>query len=158
MWTETTDGRQFIEDVTKSIVAQVAPEELDMFDTLIQDYFENPTPPDPSVTDSDQALGFGLGEALAIATPAAAAAVSGVLTYILSEVLKTVQEESAAAITRRLKQLFKRDAEGRTETLSPDQLRQVQTIAIKQAEAFGMGPQDATKMATALVGALAVAA
>ncbi len=160
MWTETTEGRKFIEEVSKQIVTEVAPEELDLFDELIEGYFEDPAPPDLSEAGSDDPLGFGLGGALVAATPAAAAVVSTVLTYVLTEALKTFQEESAEAIKTKIKKLFKPEEEAEDEIaeLTDEQLKQVRRLAIKQAKTFGMEADQAKRMADALIGALALAA
>ncbi len=48
MWTETTEGRKFIQEISRGIVGEVAPEEMDMFDELVMEYFQDPTPPNLS--------------------------------------------------------------------------------------------------------------
>jgi hypothetical protein len=156
MWTETDQGRELIADVSKRIVSQVAPEELDLFDELMEEYFEDPTPPDLSDSDDDEALGFGLGEALVAATPAAAAVVSGVVGYILKEVLKTVQKESASALTKRIGKFF--NPQEKNTGLTKEQMKQVRQKVVKQAKAFGMEGDQVRRMADAVIGSLALAA
>jgi hypothetical protein len=154
MWTETNEGRQTIEQVSRHLVTEVAPEELGLFDALMADYFADPTPPDPADADSDGPLEFGLGEALVAVTPAAAAVATAVLTYILTEVIKTTQVESAKAITNKIKKLF--NLKEKTEALTTDQLKQVQKMAIKQAKLFGLAGDQAKQLASSLVGSLAL--
>lgn len=159
MWTETAEGRRYIGEVSKRIVTEVAPEELDLFDELIEEYFADPTPPDASAPTSDDPLAFGLGATLVAVTPAAAAIVSAVLTYVMTEAIKTIQEESAEAIKRKIKALFnpeKKDDEG-PPPLTRDQLEQVKKLARRQAKKFGMELDLANKMANALIGALVLA-
>ncbi len=152
MWTETAEGRALIADLSKTIVMQVAPEELDLFDELIEDYFEDSAPPDLSISDDDEALGFGTGEALVIVTPAVAAAVSGVATYILKEVLKTVQEESASLLTRRVKNFF--NPRGKEAELTKEQMGKVRNLVFEQARAFGMDADQAQGLSNAVIGSL----
>src|SRR5215211_3720307 len=133
MWIETAEGRKLIEETSKSVVTQVAPEELELFDELLQDYFENPQPSNPPASTHDDPLGFGLGEALVAVTPAAAAMASTVLSYLMTEAIKATQEESAAAIKKKLKALFNPEKE--KDSLPPltgEQLAQVKKLAHKQ--------------------------
>ena len=156
MWTQTADGREFITQISRQLVTEVAPEELDLFDELMAEYFDDPAPPVPADSPDDDPLGFGLSEILVVVTPAAGAVVSTVLSYILAEVIKTTQEESARAITNKLKSLF--NSKEKAERLTPDQLKQVHQVALKQARLFGLDPIQAKQMASSLVGSLAVAA
>jgi len=50
MWTETTEGRKFIQEISRGIVGEVAPEEMDMFDELVMEYFQDPTRESFSIT------------------------------------------------------------------------------------------------------------
>jgi hypothetical protein len=152
MWTETSEGRALIADLSKSIVIKVAPEELDLFDELMGEYFEDPAPPDLSISDDDEALGFGTGEALVVVTPAVAAAVSGVATYILKEVLKTVQQESASILTRRVKNFF--NPREKPDELTKAQMAQVRNLVLEQALAFGMDADQAQGLSNAVIGSL----
>ena len=159
MWLETPDGRVYVERISKEIVSDIAPEELDLFDELIDEYYDNPAPPDLSSAKGDDPLGFGVSAALmAAVTPAAAAMVSAVLAYVLKEVVKAVQEESADAIKKQIRSLFHLEKKGDgPEPLTQDQLEAVKKIARREAKKFGMEPDQARNMANALVGCLALA-
>lgn len=159
MWTETDEGREYIREISQDIVAELAPEELEFFDELIEEYFIDPTPPDLSDSEGDEQLGFGAGVVLATATPAAAAMASAVLTFILTEITKAVQKESTEVIKRTIKAIFnpeKQEKEGPS-PLTKEQLAQVKRLARRQAREFGMDADLARKMADALVGRLALA-
>ena len=155
MWTETTEGREFIKEISLDVVTQVAPEELDLFDELVQEYFEDPSPPDLSATVSDDPLGFGLAETLVAVTPAATALVSVVLSYLLTEVIKATQEEGAAVLKRKIKKLFNPDSQEASPLTQP-QLEQIKKLARKQAIQFGLNSKQAEQMAAALIGSLAL--
>jgi len=165
MWTQSPEGRKLIQEISKGVVAEIAPEELDLFDELVIEYFQDPTPPDLSAKPKDDPLGFGLGEVLIAVTPAATAMVSEVLKYVMNESLTTAKEESAEAVKKQVKKLFnpeKRDAkpakkeDGEVRPLNKDQLEQVKKLARKQAIKFGIGSDKAEKMAIALIGSLAL--
>jgi hypothetical protein len=156
MWTETTEGREFISEVSKDIVAKVAPEELDLFDELMGEYFENPTPPSPSNTKSDKELGFGVAEVLLPPiTVVAAAVVKEVLNYISTKMAKVLQDKGPEAI----KAIFKHKNEKKGPLpLTKEQLAEVKKLAIKVANRdFGLDLPTAQKMALELVGQVTLA-
>ena len=166
MWTETDEGRKFIQEVAKSMVVQIAPEELDLFDELVEEYLQDPTPPDVSSAPPDDPLGFGLAETVVAVTPAAMAVVNIVLNHLMTESVKAAQEESSEVIKKKIKALFNPkkigdEPAGKAETelppLSKEQMEQVRKLARKQAIAFGIAPAKASKMVDALVGSLALA-
>jgi hypothetical protein len=151
MWSDTPAGQELIQEVSKCIVAEVDPEELALFDELMESYFANPH---PSSTERDDPLGFGLGELVSLVTPAAGAAVSAVLTYILNEAIETIQEEGARAVTERIRDWL--NSEPAAKALTAEQLKRIQEITIQQAELFDMDTTKARLIASALVGSLAL--
>lgn len=146
--------QMLISDYSRQLVHQAAPEEGDLFDELIEEYFNDPTPPKQKSGAKDTTLGSGFGEVLIAATPAAAAIVSAVLTYLLTEIIKTTQEETASVLRKKIKQLFQQDTG--PAALTREQLELVKKLARKQGRAFGLEMAEARKMADALVGVLGV--
>ena len=166
MWTETTEGRKLVQEISRGIVDQIAPEELDLFDDLVLEYLQNPAPPNLSPKQKDDPLGFGLSETLVAVSPAAAAMVSAALNYLMTEVIKATQDESADLIKKKIKALFNPEKEDiapahkKSKDISPltkEQLEQVRKLAIKQAIVFKIAPDKAQKMADSLIGSLALA-
>ena len=155
MWTDTPEGRQLIANLSRQVVDKTAPEELDMFDELLADYYANPHPPEKGAHADDDTLAFGVAEAFIAVTPVAAAVVSSMLTYILQEVIKTTQEEGAKAIAKKISDVI--NPQNKETALTQDQLQQVRKQALKQAKAFGMDNKHAGKMADALIGRLVLA-
>ena len=92
MWTETTEGRKYVHEISRKIVSQVAPEEVDLFEELLQQYFDKPHASAVDSKAGDDPLGSGLAETLLAATPAAAAMASAVIEFLASEVIKATQE------------------------------------------------------------------
>ncbi len=157
--------KALVTEYTRQVVDQVAPEEGDIFDDLIGEYFANPVPPISDPKQSDDELGFGSGEILTAVTPAATAVVSAVLSYVKSEIIKSSQEETASAIKQKIKVLFadfnktaevpsKKGKEEITQ-LTKEQLEVIRTVAVREGRAFGLHKNDAQKMALALIGILA---
>jgi len=106
-----------------------------------------------------------LGETLVAVAPAAAAMASAVLSYLMTETIKAAQEESVEAVKKKIKALFnpeqKDDKPEKKEDkslppLTKEQMEQVKKLARKQAIQFGIKPDKADKMASALIGSLAL--
>lgn len=173
------EDREFVADLTKEIVAEVAPEELDIFDSLLQEYYENPQPPDASAGASDDPLGFGLGETLIAVTPAATAMVYAVTSYILEAAVSQFKDEGAEFARNMVKKLFqerrKKKKTGKEPgakepgeaaeaaekapdaavsappPLTQEQLKHAHEVAIAEARRFGMNEAQALVMADALL-------
>jgi hypothetical protein len=155
MWIQTPEGDQFVQELSKQLVSRFAPEELDVFDELYDDYRKHPTAPQVGGS-SDDALGSGLGEVIVAVTPAASAMASAVLSFVLSEVLKAAQDESSEKIKAKVKSLFNPKAPEKAAVLNQDQLEKVQRLAAKRAVDFGLSPEQAKQMSLALVGSLSL--
>jgi hypothetical protein len=144
MLTETQEGRQYIENVSKSIVTQISPEEMEFFDELVAEYYEDPTPP----RSKDAELGFGIGGVIVAITPAAIAMVTAVISYLLTEVTDIVKDKT----TENLKDIFSKDKD--PEPYTKEQLKQIRKIARREAKRFGMDTATANDMSDAMVGLL----
>lgn len=154
MWSGSTDEQQMIAELSKDLVTRVAPEELDIFDDLLQDYFENPQPPDRTAKAGDDALGFGLGEVMIAMTPVAAAVATAALNFLLQAVLKAAQDETVAQVRSRLKPLFERKAKADKLSLTTEQLKQLRDTARASAEQYGLDAKQAAQLTNALLVAL----
>ncbi len=151
MWSGSTEDQQIIAELSKEMIMHVAPEELDIFDDLLQGYFENPQPPDRTAKASDDALGFGLGEVMIAMTPVAAAVATAALNFLLQAVLKAAQDETVAQVRSRLKPLFERKAKTDKLSLTTEQLKQLRDTARASAVQFGLDVQQAEQMTNALL-------
>lgn len=160
MWTSTSQAHELIEELSREIVVAIAPEEIDMFEELIQEYYQNPAPPDLTTRDKDDPLGFGIEEILIATTPATAAMVNAVLNHLMEEFLGAFQEQGMKVVRNKLKSLFdgSREDKEKPAPLTREQLQQIKKIARKQAIDFGISPEKAERMANALIGSLALKA
>jgi len=157
MFVNSSEGQIIVQDLSKKLVSQLAPEELEMFDELYEEYRANPAP--PADTDNDDPLGFGVTEIMAAITPAAGAAASATVSYLASEVIKSAKDESAVVIQDKIKALFnpeKKKPEADPPPLSKEALEQIKKLAVKSARAQGLSPKKAEQIALGLVGLLAL--
>lgn len=153
MWIHTPESKQVVTEVSKELVAEVAPEELELVDELLDDYYAHPTVHKPE----DNPLGFG-SEFLAASTPVIAMALQTLFTFILNEVWVSAQKESAALIAQRMKALFnptKEKAEPAL-ALTREQLEKAKQLVKKEAMRGGMKPKKAEELALKIVGRIAL--
>lgn len=156
MWTGTPEDRQLVTQLSKKIVEQTAPEEADLFDEMVGEYFADPSPPDLSATHSDDPLGFGLGELLVAVTPAAAAVASAAVGFIVSTLTRAAQDGGAEQVRTRLKQVLggTKEAASSKPALTPDQLEELRKVARETANRYGMEEAQAEAMTNAMLVAL----
>lgn len=150
MWTETAEGRKYIEKFSKTIVSEVAPDELEFFDELVAEYYEDPSPQ----ASKDAALGFGVG-GLAVVTPAVIAMLTTVLSYLLAEVTPEVIKRTLDDIIKREEQEAQKEAGA--VSLTKEQLDLVMKIARREAGRHGVEATVAANLAKAVVGAIVLA-
>jgi len=152
MWINTLESKQVVTEVSKEIVAEIAPEELELVDELLDDYYSN-----PAVHQSeDNPLGFG-SELLAASTPVIAMTLQTLFSFILNEVWISAQQESAALIAQKMKLLFspKKKEEPGLE-LTQEQLEKAKKLIKKEAIRGGMKPKQAEDLALKIVARIAL--
>jgi hypothetical protein len=163
MLAEDSEGRELIREISKSVVAEAAPEELELFDELLSEYFQDPTPPQPSPRASEDPLGFGLNETLVAITPAAAAMTTVVLEFLITASITAAKDESKDVLKKKVKSYLERrkkpadpNARSREDVppLTKEQMEQVHRLALAQAIKFGVDQENAEKMAAALIGSI----
>jgi hypothetical protein len=155
MWIETPDGDQYVQELSRQLVSQFAPEELEIFDELHRYYKTHPTGLS-SAPSADDPLGSGLGEMIVAVTPAASAMAAAVVAFVVSEVLKASQEEASEKIKAKVKAIFNPKAPVKAAPLSPEQLEKVRRLAAKRAVDFGLSQEQAKQMSLALLGSLSI--
>ena len=110
-----------------------------------------------------QAVGFGAGDAVVLLTPIVLAVVNDVIAFLIEEVKKAAQAESARWINDTVKAMFKKfgpaekEEKGKPLSLTPEQLAQVRSIVVKKARQLKLSDERAQILADTVVGGLATA-
>jgi hypothetical protein len=153
MWTYTPESRQLITEVSKELVAEIAPEELQLADELLEDYYANPEVHQAK----DSPLGFG-SEYLAASTPVIAMALQAVFTFVLNEVWGAAQKEGAVLIAERMRALFhpRKDKKEPSLGLNLEQLEKVKQLVKKEALRGGMSSKKAEDLALRIAARIAL--
>ncbi|MBS1518529.1 MAG: hypothetical protein JSS91_10630 [Bacteroidetes bacterium] len=112
-------------EISKIIIEEISPDELEYFDEVADSYFKN------EESDKDAQLGFGLSEFGELATPAVMTLVSGIVTYLMTDVVKAVKDQMNDTIKEKLKSFFtkkKKETEESSLTLTRDQLQKISAL------------------------------
>ncbi len=153
--TLTADEEQaLVRALAEAALEQAAPEELAVFDETAEEYF---AAPDAVLNPKrrDEAVGFGLD--LALLTPAVLAAATSVVHFLLDVVGETVRDEAKATVAERVRRLLVHAGAAAPASLSPEQLRRVRDLAYQRVKATGADEAQASLVADAIAGGLAVA-
>jgi hypothetical protein len=181
--TTDSESRKLAEEISREVIAETAPEEITMFDQLVEEYYRDPALPAPGSHASDDPLGFGLDSGLlTLSTPIVMSIATQVVTYFKDEVIKSTREEAAASIRQKIKALLHAAAKDAPETpmtadaspsaqehaptaqsvgghelgFSREQLSMIRKIVRNEAKKHGLSEEEAAKLANALIGRLAL--
>lgn len=147
--------REVVEALAREVMGQVAPEEIEFFDELAEEFYAPPAT--GKAPAGDEELAFGVEGMLVAVTPAAMAVIGAVLTFLANEiVLEVVKDEGGELLKKRLRSLVGRGQPEAVPALTGAQLQRVQERARAEAIAFGVDQTTAERLAKALVGALVV--
>lgn len=154
MWIDTPESRQLVTEVSKEVIAEIAPEELEAADELLEDYYRDPSVRERSRGDP---LRFG-SEVLAAYTPVVAMALQTFFGFVLNEVWSSAQKEGAAMIAHKMKALLNPEKEQAEPELglTPEQLSRAKDLIKKEAVRGGMSPKKAEDLALRVVGRISL--
>lgn len=138
---------QLVRDYSHILVEEIAPDEALFFDELYDNRRRR--------ISADKLLGSGIDQNIELLSPIIITAVSSVLAFIFKEILKKVKTRNKQMLKQEISDLF----HGKSAThppLSPEQLKSIKQTAQKQLESFGLSETKSRRIATAIIGALAV--
>lgn len=167
MVTDNLDDALVVE-LARSLVRDVAPQELPMFRANSALYLKDPDKAQQQRQSSgkDDLLGFGAGIDLTLLTPVAMAVATEVIKFLAMEIARAAKSESAPIIHEQVRLLFSRfrgetdsnpEAQAKPAALTRQQLEQVRTIAYDTACRLNLTTDQARLLADSTIGGLAVA-
>ena len=160
--TDKTEA-QLIAELARDLISQTVPQELPLFRANSEAFFTNPEKLLAGQKGKEEMLGFGVGEAITMMSPAILMITSEIVKFLIEELKKTVKDESSALVSETVKKMFKKfrpeeNKENSPAPLTPEQLAQVRELALKKARHLKLSDARCKLLADALVGSLAVAA
>lgn len=150
---------QFVSELSRDLVSEVAPQELPLFRAASEAFYKDPENLTAERPATDDMLGFGTGEAVALLTPVIIAVSQQVVLFVMEQVKKSGEEQGATLINETVKKMFKKFRPARKDgpvPLDSEQLAQVRKMALKQALELKLSEQRARLLADAIVGRLAI--
>jgi hypothetical protein len=150
-----------IDDFSSSLITELAPEEMPLYRPISEDYFKNPQRVLDEQSAKDDVLGFGATEVGMLLTPVVLAVMTEVVTFIVTEVKKSLKEEGADVIQNVVRRLFRKQPAAATQAasepaLSAEQVSQIHAIAFEQARKLRLSEPRAKLLADAVAGSLMV--
>jgi hypothetical protein len=150
--------RDIIAEMSRDVVAEVAPDELPLFGMNSTAYFKNPKKALESREGQDDTLGFGIELVVPLLTPIVLAVVTDVINHLEQTLSSHLASGAEGAISGRLRSVFKRPDGGAAAPaqLSPAQLAEVRDIAFRKARQLKLPETQAAMLADSVVGGLVV--
>jgi hypothetical protein len=152
----SSQDRQLITDISRDVVAAVAPEEMPLFRPVTMAYFEDPAKLSQRLGGDDM-LGFGGAEAIVFLTPVALTVMTEVVAYLRAELARSLKHEASGAVDDVVRSLFHRFRGPRADqavSLTEEQLADVRRITFEKARQLHVGEARAGLLADATVGSL----
>lgn len=168
------NSSDFVTDLSRQVVLDVAPREMPIFEATSAAYFKNPEKTLKGGHHKEDMLGFGVAETVTMLTPIALKVTTVVVQYVyelsrepIEGLIQDKIEEETPNLLGHLGRIFRKvfgiaepakvPALEKPPALTQEQLRQVQELAFEQACQLKLSPDKATLLANSLVGQLAVA-
>jgi hypothetical protein len=152
--------KELVSDISRDLVATVAPQEMPLFRAQSEAYFKDPAKALKGETGKDGMLGFGAGEAASFLTPIILAVVVGTIKYITEEVKKSAATDNpkeTAEIVQDMFKKFRRPETTKVEptpTLTPEHLQEIHQKVIIQARQLKVPESRSKQLADALIRSL----
>jgi hypothetical protein len=155
---------EFVADVARDQVAQVAPQEEMVFGIISEAYFQDPNEALKRRVGKDEMLGFGVEAGVVLLTPVILTVTKEVIEFLAGEVMKSVQTQSSGIINEFVKMFkkFRREERATGGKLPPpltrEQIARVRVLALEKGRQLRLSEDQAGLLADSLVGSLATAA
>lgn len=151
--------RDLIAEMSRDVVAEVAPDELPLFGMNSTAYFKNPKKALESQQGQDDTLGFGIEAMVPLLTPIVIAVVSAVITHLEQSLSTHLASGAEGLVSGGLRSVFKRGGKeaAAPAQLSQAQLAEVRDIAFRKARQLKLPETQAKMLADSVVGGLVVA-
>jgi hypothetical protein len=138
--------------VARSVVASVAPEELLLFRLHSEEFFRDPVRAMAKPQPKEDAMGFGAGDVVQLATPFVLMALTEVVRALKEEAMQQIGNQARDSMRGLVQHLFGGTRHG-SEWLTREQLKRVHEVALANA---GQDPERAKRIADGIVAALSL--
>ena len=161
---DTDVNELLVRDISRVVVARVAPAENASFRVVSDAYFANANRRVPSRDGGTEPLGWGVGEAVTLLTPIVLTAMTEAIQYLLVEIARTAVSRGRVAAAGTIRRLFGLDrhpdgGDPSAETadlaveLTDHQWAAVRRIVVDVAQRSGLSEDKAALIGDAVLGA-----
>jgi hypothetical protein len=157
-------SNELASELARDLVASTAPQELLLFQALSRAYFRDPQGSLEVQKPRDEALGFGIGEAVTFVTPVVLAVITDVLKYLVEQVSESAKKEGAAVADEAVKRVLKKfrhvqdQPKAAPRGLGAEQVALVRRLTFERACQLKLPIEQANLLADSVVGGLVTAA
>lgn len=140
-------------EISRSFIEEISPDELEYFNELADSHFKT------DITDKDTQLGFGLVEFGELATPAVMTLVSGIVTYLMTDVVKVAKDEMNEKLKEKLKAFFskkKKTEEVKSLSLNKDQLKKISELIDNKLTEIELDEKTSLRIRDSLISSFAL--
>ena len=145
------NSKEFASNLSYEIVKEMAPEELDLFDDIKEEFFENPD--DFMKKDSgkkDKILGFGGGVGEVFVAATILPIIWGILAQISKKGIESLTDEGSKAVI----EWIKNKLEGKKGQPSKEKLKEIRDYVCQNAYSTGLDKDRARILADSFIGKL----
>lgn len=145
------NSEELASNLSYEIVKEMAPEELDLFDDIKEEFLENPD--DFMKIDSgkkEKMLGFGGGVGEVFVTATILPIIWGILAQISKKGIESLTEEGSKAVA----EWIKNKKEGKKGQPSKEKLKEIRDYVCQNAYSSGLDKDRARILADSFIGKL----
>lgn len=159
MLTETQEGRMLVNEVAYRLVSENAPEELPLYVSTRDRYFDDPEGFVQPAEAEDEALGFGAAAAVETFTRVLFPIITSVLAHVVSEATKALKDEGGKKAVDWVRDLFTSPKPQPVFDQAELKMiqKQIQSIADKEARRLNLKKSQVLAISDAVIAKLALA-
>ena len=141
--------------LSKEVVREIAPDELDLYQDIEEEFFKNPDAfIEKDTKKKEKMLGFigsGIGEQFLTVT--VLPIVLGVIGYVGTSGIEALKKEASKGLIRKIEKKFG-EKESTDSHFSKDKIGEIREYAFNKAKSMGMDVEKAGILADSLIGKL----
>lgn len=141
-------SKEITKEISRILIEDISPDELEYFDELADTHF------DVRKSDKDAQLGFGLVEFGELATPAVMTLVSGIVTYLMTDVVKVAKDQMNEKIKDKLKGFFSKKKKPEADNsllLTKEQLQKISELIDIKLKDIDLNEKTALRIRDSLI-------
>ena len=147
------NSEELASNLSYEIVKEMAPEELDLFDDIKEEFLENPDAfMEKDLEKKEKMLGFGGGVGEVFVTVTILPLIWGIFAQIAKKGIESLTEEGSKAAA----EWIKNKREGKKGQPSKEKLKEIRDYVCQNAYSTGLDKERARILADSFIGKLAL--